>query len=196
MSSIDTLSQTRFAPYREALLETARDSIRHGLAHGRPGQPAMERMPATLREHGACFVTLHLEDDLRGCIGSLEAYRPLIEDVAVNAYAAAFRDPRFAPLGEVEFEHVELHISVLHPAQPMAFASERELLAQLRPGVDGLILEAGRCRGTFLPAVWESLPDPERFLRELKRKAGLSADFWSEELRVWRYTTESLQEAN
>lgn len=194
LPSTDSLPRARFAPHREALLHTARSSIRHGLARGEPLQPALEAAPAALLEHGACFVTLQLANELRGCIGSLEAYRPLLQDVAVNAYAAAFRDPRFAPLREVEFEQVELHISVLHPPEPLRFDSEQALLAQLRPGVDGLILEAEQRRGTFLPVVWEALPEPDRFLGELKRKAGLQADYWSEDVRVWRYTTESLQE--
>lgn len=183
-----------FAGYRHTLLTTARGSIRQGLEHGRALQPVRDALPRPLIDHGACFVTLHLEQNLRGCIGSLEAYRPLIDDVAANAYAAAFRDPRFAPLHAREFDRLQLHISILTPAQPLAFTSEQDLLDQLRPGVDGLILEAGNRRGTFLPSVWESLPEPGVFFRELKHKAGLSADFWRDDLRVWRYTTESIEE--
>ena len=195
MFSTDMPTERSFAPYRDALLATARASIRHGLERGRALDPALEAMPQPLRDHGASFITLQIERDLRGCIGSLEAHRPLVDDVAANAYAAAFRDPRFAPLSEHEFARITLHISILHPARALQFDSEAQLLEQLRPGVDGLILEAGNRRGTFLPSVWEALPEPERFLQELKRKAGLDMDFWSEDLRVWRYTTESVDEA-
>jgi AmmeMemoRadiSam system protein A len=132
-----------------------------------------------------------MHGELRGCIGSLEAYRPLVEDVAHNAYAAAFSDPRFTPLSETELIDVEFHISVLTPAAPMHFESEADLLSQLRPGIDGLVLEDAGHRGTFLPSVWESLPDAAQFLQHLKMKAGLPADYWSDNLKVSRYTSES-----
>lgn len=140
-----------------------------------------------LREPGASFVTLTLGGDLRGCIGSLEAHRPLLEDVQGNAVAAAFRDPRFAPLGNQEFARVRVEVSELSRAEPLEFESESHALSLLRPHVDGLILEYGRQRGTFLPQVWESLPQPEQFLAQLKRKAGLPADFWHEDIRLSRY---------
>ena len=194
MSSTDA-DLTDFARFRTPLLQTARQSIRHGLTRGEALQPAPETVPPPLCAHGACFVTLHLDRELRGCIGSLEPYRPLIDDVAANAYGAAFRDPRFAPLTEAEFARIELHISILHPAQPLHFESEADLLAQLQPGVDGLILEAGALRSTFLPSVWEALPEPAQFFQELKRKAGLPVDYWSEIIRVWRYATESMADA-
>lgn len=191
MSSTD-VDPTGFASFRIPLLQTARQSIRHGLSQGEALQPAPESVPPPLCAYGACFVTLHLDRELRGCIGSLEPYRPLIDDVAGNAYGAAFRDPRFAPLTEAEFARIDLHISILHPAQPLRFESEADLLRQLQPDVDGLILEAGALRGTFLPSVWEALPEPAQFLRELKRKAGLPVDYWSDAIRVWRYATESI----
>jgi uncharacterized protein len=128
---------------------------------------------------------------LRGCIGSLEARRPLALDVAENAFASAFRDPRFAPLARAEEPRLDLHISVLSEAEQIPVRSEAELLASLRPGIDGVILSAGARRGTFLPSVWEQLPEPHRFLAQLKRKAGLPADYWSAELRVERYTVEA-----
>ncbi len=112
-------------------------------------------------------------------------------DVVENAFASAFKDPRFPPLAAAEFDDLEIHISVLSPATPMMFSSEADLLRQLRPGVDGLILEDGPHRGTFLPSVWESLPQPLEFLRNLKMKAGLPADHWSDRVRVYRYQTES-----
>ena len=180
---------------RRTLLQVARASIEHGLAHGRPLAVDPGRHPPPLAEPGAAFVTLHRGGRLRGCIGSLEAYRPLVVDVAENAYAAAFRDPRFPPLAPEELEDLAIEISVLGPPEPLpAAASEAEAAAMLRPGVDGVILELDGRRGTFLPAVWEQLPDPVLFLRHLKAKAGLPPDGWSPAIRLWRYTTESFGE--
>lgn len=175
------------------LLQLARRSIRHGLDTGRPAL-VEEDAPDTLREHGAAFVTLHKQGQLRGCIGTLEAYRPLVEDVAAHAFDAAFRDPRFPPVSADEFDALHIHIEVLNPAEPISFNSEADLLAQLRPGVDGLILSEGNRRGTFLPTVWESLTTPEEFLANLKLKAGLSADYWTDTLKVERYTTQGFSE--
>jgi AmmeMemoRadiSam system protein A len=180
------------SPDLRALLEVARSSIESGLRTGRPLAPDPLSYPEPLRAVRASFVTLHRDAELRGCIGGLEPLRPLVADVAEHAFAAAFRDPRFAPLVEEELAGLAVSISVLSTLEPLAVASEDELLAWLRPGVDGLVLEANGRRGTFLPAVWESLPDPRTFLRELKRKAGLAPDFWSEALRVRRYTVESV----
>jgi AmmeMemoRadiSam system protein A len=128
---------------------------------------------------------------LRGCIGHLEATLPLVEDVAENAFSAAFRDPRFPALRDTEYAALELHISVLTPAEPLDCNSESDLLRQMRPYQDGLILAEGLRRGTFLPSVWEQLPEPREFLRHLKRKAGLPDDYWSPSLQIYRYETES-----
>lgn len=179
-------------PHRTALLKLAKDSIAHGLQHGRPMPVASEGCSQELQTFAASFVTLHLEDELRGCMGTLEAIRPLAVDIAANAYAAAFHDPRFRPVSQAEFERLDIHISLLSAPESMSFVSETDLIAQLRPGIDGLIIEEGHRRGTFLPAVWESLPEPAHFLWQLKRKAGLPADYWSGTLRVARYTTESI----
>lgn len=179
---------------RRALLALARRSIEHGLHHGAPVSVVLDTQPPAVRALGAAFVTLHRHAQLRGCIGSLEAYRPLACDVAENAYAAAFRDPRFPPLTAAEWGEVALSISVLTPAEPLSCASEEELLALLRPGIDGVILAEGDHRGTFLPAVWAQLPEPRDFLRQLKRKAGLSAEHWSPRMRVWRYQTDCFDE--
>lgn len=176
---------------RESLLALARDSIREGLGGQRLAVRA-DDYPPVLRAPGASFVTLQLDFELRGCIGSLEARVPLALDVASNAWNAAFRDPRFDPLTPHEFEGLDIHLSVLTPSQPMQFTSEDDLLGQLRPGVDGLVIEESFRRGTFLPSVWEQLPEPREFLRALKRKAGLPVDFWSASLRVSRYTTVSI----
>jgi AmmeMemoRadiSam system protein A len=177
---------------RCVLLDTAWRSIRHGLAKGNPLKVEPGQLESPLSEPGASFVTLHVGEELRGCIGSLQAHRPLICDVAENAFSAAFRDPRFPPLKDAELKNINLDISVLSQAERMVFDSEQDLLKQIRPNVDGLILKDGNYRGTFLPSVWESLPDAKQFLQHLKRKAGLPADHWSDKLEVWRYTTESI----
>lgn len=192
MPSTDTTLDTAS---RQQLLEVASVSVRHGLRHHTPLLPEVGRYSAALREPRASFVTLRIADELRGCIGSLEAYQPLVVDVAHNAFAAAFRDPRFSPLREPEYAALEIHISVLSPPHPLHFHSEADLLRQLRPGVDGLILTAPGHRGTFLPSVWESLPRPEVFLNQLKRKAGLREDFWSDDIQILRYTTEAFSNA-
>jgi AmmeMemoRadiSam system protein A len=189
MSSIETTELDR--KQRDTLLTVARQSIDHGLSHGRPLPVNPSDYPAPLQALRATFVTLHENGQLRGCIGTLEAHRALVEDVAENAFSAAFRDPRFAPVSAAEHDQMDLDISVLSPATPMQFDSEQDLLRQLRPGIDGLVLEDGPYRGTFLPSVWEQLSEPLDFLHQLKRKAGLSADYWSPSLKVSRYVTES-----
>ncbi len=147
-----------------------------------------------LAEPGATFVTLTHEERLRGCIGSLVARRPVLVDVRSNAVAAAFADPRFPALAAVEYEHTRVEVSLLSEPRRMAFGTEAEALASLRPGVDGVILEFAAWRSTFLPQVWEQVPDPSTFLAHLKRKAGLPADFWHEEMRLQRYTVTKWKE--
>jgi len=179
---------------RRTLLALARRSIEHGLSEGRPIPVDPFDYPARLAEEGAAFVTLHIAGALRGCIGHLQSVQPLVLDVVENAFAAAFRDPRFPPLAEAELAELEIEISVLSPAEPLAFTSEEDLLRIIEPGRDGLILEDGAARGTFLPSVWESLPQPRDFLRHLKQKAGLSPSHWSDKIRVSRYRTEAFSE--
>ncbi|MCC6134365.1 MAG: AmmeMemoRadiSam system protein A [Candidatus Contendobacter sp.] len=186
MFSIEALSK----PDRVTLLDVARASIRHGLDHGQALPVHLEDYPETLRVPRATFVTLDIGGQLRGCIGALAAYQPLVQDVAAHAYAAAFEDPRFPELRVDELPKLDLHISVLSPPELLQFGSEAELLAQLRPGVDGLILQFRHHRSTFLPSVWEQLPDPYIFLAQLKQKAGLPLDFWSPELQAERYTAD------
>jgi AmmeMemoRadiSam system protein A len=179
---------------RRILLALARESIEHGLRRGRPIPLDTSDYPAVLAERRAAFVTLHARGALRGCIGHLQAVQSLVLDVAENAFSAAFRDPRFPPLTEPELADLAIEISVLSPSEPLTFGSEEELLQMIEPGRDGLILEAGNARGTFLPTVWESLPQPRDFLRHLKQKAGLRPDYWSDDIRVRRYRTESFSE--
>jgi AmmeMemoRadiSam system protein A len=143
-----------------------------------------------LRAPAASFVTLRDAGELRGCIGSIDARRPLGEDVARNAHAAAYRDPRFPPLQPRERETVAVEVSVLTPRVPIAAASEDQALASLRPGEDGVYLQFREASATFLPQVWESLSDPLDFLAELRRKAGLPVRFWHPDIRLSRYTVE------
>lgn len=175
---------------RDTLLSVAWASLRQGLAGGGPLAVRPEVYPPKLAANGAVFVTLQKDGDLRGCIGSLEARRPLVEDVAHHAWDAAFNDPRFAPLRPEELEGLSLHISMLVPPQPLEVTSETELVSLLRPGIDGLILEEGHRRATFLPQVWSQIPDPARFVRFLKRKGGWPERYWSPQMRVWRYEVE------
>ena len=142
----------------------------------------------------ATFVTLKLSEELRGCIGTLSAHRSLLEDVEGNAISAAFKDPRFGPLSAKELIETKISISLLTEPEDIQFDSEEDLLDKIRPGVDGLILSDDYKRGTFLPSVWEDLPDKELFWKHLKRKAGLPIDYWSSTLTVQRYTSVYLSE--
>ena len=168
------------------LLASAREAIAD------PDEPRGEftRGHEWLRSPAASFVTLRAEGELRGCIGSIDARRPLGDDVARNAHAAAYRDPRFPPLQPGERASVAIEVSVLTPRVPLAAASEGEALAILRPGEDGIYLQYLDTSATFLPQVWENLPDPMDFLAELRRKAGLPARFWHPDIRLSRYTVE------
>lgn len=172
------------------MIALARNAIARKLEQPAPELP----QPDWLQQPGAVFVTLTQQGELRGCIGSLEAHRTLIEDVQSNARAAAFKDPRFLPLSRHELAGTRVEVSILSPALPLSFSSESDALAQLRPGIDGVILEYGRHRATFLPQVWEQLPEPRQFMSNLKRKAGLATDFWADDLQLSRYQVEKFKE--
>lgn len=174
----------------DTLLPIARAAIATAL--GQPG--AAHEHAAWLQDPAASFVTLTSERQLRGCIGSLEARRSLIEDVKANALAAAFHDPRFLPLTVTELVSTRLEVSVLSPMQAMTFQAETHALAQLRPGVDGVVFQYGRYRSTFLPQVWEQLPDVHQFMAHLKQKAGLPPDFWHASVQLQRYSVRKWQE--
>jgi AmmeMemoRadiSam system protein A len=167
------------------LLRIARESLAEALGSG--GASGDHDEP-WLREPGATFVTLRRRGELRGCVGSILAWRPLLEDVRRNARASAFHDTRFRPVEPEELAEISVEVSLLSPPEPLAAVSEAEALRRLRPGVDGVIFEYGEHRGTFLPQVWEQLPDPRDFLDHLKAKAGLPRGFWSPEVRLSRYT--------
>ena len=175
---------------RHLLHDIAYQSIKHGLETGKALEINIEQYPPELQLKKATFVTLHRNEELRGCIGILRPVRPLAEDVAHNAWAAAYSDSRFMPLTANELDDLDIHISILGTPEEMDFTSENDLLQQIRPGTDGLILEHGFNKGTFLPSVWESLSDSREFLNHLKLKAGLPADYWSDNIRVKRYTVE------
>lgn len=174
------------------LLRVAREAVEEGVRFRRALELDAALFPAGLRDPRATFVTLRVDGALRGCVGSLEAARPLVADVAHNARAAACADFRFPAIGIEELGRVDPHVSILSAPDPISFASEADLAAQLRPGVDGLILRAGGCRATFLPEVWEGLPDPRTFLSELKQKAGLAPDDWPAGVQAERYTVVSI----
>jgi hypothetical protein len=165
------------------LLPVARSAIANelGIDHA-----ASEDHP-WLRQPGACFITLMAGERLRGCIGTLRAHRALLDDVKLNAVAAAFRDPRFKPLTTTEFTAVAVEISVLSALEPMTVADEQDAVRQLRPGVDGVVFQYGHHTGTFLPQVWDNIGDPAEFLAQLRYKAGLPPDFWDSDVRLSRY---------
>jgi AmmeMemoRadiSam system protein A len=177
------------SPADEArLLAIAHDSLSHGLRHGCALAVEPTEESEALRAHGASFVSLHRADaTLRGCIGTLEAIRPIARDVAENAFGAAFRDPRFAPVASEEVDELHLSIAVLGPYEPIAADSPEALARKLRPGRDGLVLQQGARRATFLPAVWGSLAGPLDFVRALEHKAGITS--WREPVEALRYET-------
>ena len=171
------------------LLRLARNSIEYGLDHDEPVPVDLDSLPADLMEPAATFTTLRLNEKLRGCCGTLEAAHPLAMDVSRSAFQAAFRDLRFQPLARDEFGRIRLEVSVLSPLEVIPVANEADLLNCLAPGTDGLVIVEGARRATFLPKVWESLPEPRLFLAALKTKCGLPDDYWSERLEFFRYRT-------
>ena len=174
----------------QQLHDIAYDSIKSGLSDGKPLAVDLTKLDAALNTKRATFVTLHKHGQLRGCIGMLEPVRALADDVAHNAFAAAFSDTRFSPLRAQELDQLDIHISILGTPEEIFFDSEDDLLKQIRPNIDGLIMEEGHRRGTFLPSVWESVQDKKEFLTHLKMKSGLPGNYWSDSIRIQRYTVE------
>lgn len=174
---------------RSEMLSIARQAIESG-----PGAQVPQETPLApyLTEPAACFVTLESLGRLRGCIGSLEPHRALSADIEHNARAAAFQDHRFAPLQSGE--PINIEISILSAVSPLPVKDEQDLLEKLCPGFDGVVFQAGRYRSTFLPSVWETLPDPKSFMQHLKQKAGLPPDFWSHEVQIGIYRVEHFAE--
>lgn len=187
------MSVTEFnSAQRAEMLSLARESLVLSLAGTRPELPDLDLVPDYLGSLRACFVTLESEGRLRGCIGSLDAHRPLGHDLVLNAVSSAMHDYRFEPLRPDE--PVKISVSVLSLLKPLIVDSESELLSVLQPGIDGVVFQAGARRSTFLPVVWQSLVRPDEFMAELKRKAGLPGNYWSDAVRIWRYHTESFGE--
>ena len=173
------------------LVDLASHSIHYGLTNHRAPTIEPENYPTRLQQLQCSFVTLTLDEQLRGCIGALQPNRALVLDVSENAYAAAFQDSRFSPLTEPLLKDLDIHVSVLSAKSPLTFSDERDLQSQLRPTIDGLIIQCGPHQATFLPAVWTSFPEPIDFLRQLKAKAGINDADQGLELHAWRYTTQS-----
>lgn len=184
MSSINLSNEDQ-----QTCLQLARQSIKHGLEEGRALHVNPSDYSNDLQQHLASFVTLHKDGSLRGCIGALQARQPLINDISEHAYAAAFQDPRFPVLQDNEYVQLDVKISVLSNPELMTFISEEDLLQQIRPNIDGLIIEYGYNRGTFLPSVWEQLSDKKEFLNHLKMKANLAKDWWDNTVKISRYET-------
>ena len=176
----------------QQLLSIARNSIQHGLEKSAAPKIIPGNFPEQLREVLATFVTLKIKGQLRGCIGTTQAISPLVLSVNNNAWSSAFRDPRFNPLTKDEFEKIHISISILTPSTPIAFSCEYDLFGQLRPGIDGLIIEKDNHKATFLPSVWEQLPNPEEFLNHLKIKANIHPDQCPD--RAWIYQSISIEE--
>ncbi|MGH8594044.1 MAG: AmmeMemoRadiSam system protein A [Gammaproteobacteria bacterium] len=175
------------------LLLIAREAILHGVNCQQRRRVTAANYSAALQTRGASFITLTITGNLRGCVGSTESYRSLVEDVTHNAYSAAFEDSRFPPLSPEEYPALEVQTSILSPKEAVLFSSEDDLLGQLRPSIDGLLIEKSERSATFLPSVWASFPDPRQFLDQLKRKARIDdADPGS--LKAWRYTTVSFSD--
>ena len=163
----------------ETLFSIAREALRRStLHHDMRWLPDLDRFPQHLRQPAATFVTLHTDGKLHGCIGSVEPRLPLAWDVAKNAIAAAHHDPRFPPLRPDELDRTEVEISILSPLQELPYRSFEELMAQVRPGVDGVMVERGWQRGLLLPQVWEDIPEPRRFLEHVALKAGAGPEIY------------------
>lgn len=181
-------------PQQKELLRIARKTIADSCRQGLPPEVADASYPAAFYEHRATFVTLQKHNDLRGCIGSLQVRRSLVEDIVHNAFAAAFRDPRFHPVTEAELGDISVEISILSPMTEMTVHSEDDLLKQLIPGEDGLLIESSQHSATFLPQVWEQLPNPRQFLQHLKQKAGIPIDLWPDDIKCSRYQCHKFKE--
>lgn len=180
---------------RAVLLRLARKALEDGVHHRHLPDLDLQTLPPALQQPGATFVTLTRHGELRGCIGALEAYQPLAEDVREHAVAAAMNDYRFPPVSPPELDELEIEISRLTPPQPLEYEHPHELPARLRPGIDGVLLRDGYRRATFLPQVWEKLPDAEQFLNHLCQKMGAPAGLWrTKKLQVFTYQIEEFHE--
>jgi uncharacterized protein len=182
---------------RQTLLRLAREALENGVKGKSPPPLDQSTLTLTLRENGASFVTLTINDGLRGCIGALEAYQPLAEDVREHAIAAALQDPRFPPVDESELNRIRIEVSRLTAPHPLEYSSSEDLLKKVRPHMDGVILKHDHRRATFLPQVWEKIPDPAEFLNHLCQKMGARSNLWCDtKLQVYVYQVEEFYELN
>ena len=175
---------------RNTIKLIAKESIQKGFTTQHALKTNNSDFPPDLQEIKSSFVTLNINNQLRGCIGHLQASQTLIQDIADNAFSAAFRDPRFPPLSANEFPDLQYHFSILNPPENFPVSSEHDLLSRIQPGVDGIVFHYQHHQSTFLPSVWSSLKTPEEFMHHLKLKAGLKGDFWHPDVRIERYTVE------
>ena len=191
MTETDTLTEEE----GKQLLKVARETIQHALFGGESEKAAEPVSPQKFSERRGTFVTLTVNRGLRGCIGHIIPQESLIEGVRVNALNAAFRDPRFRPLSKNEFDHIKIEVSILTEPKPLAYSNAADLMQKLKPGIDGVIIKKGYHQATFLPQVWEQLPDKKTFLSHLCMKAGLSGNAWEHErLEVLTYQVQAFHE--
>lgn len=182
---------------KQTLLQLVREAVEHAVRGKSLPALNLDTRTAALRENGASFVTLTINNELRGCIGALEAYQPLAQDVREHAIAAALEDPRFEPVSESELNRIRIEVSRLTEPQALSYANADELIAKIRPHVDGVILKNSFRKATFLPQVWEKIPEPDEFLGQLCRKMGARSNLWREAtLQVYTYQVEEFHELN
>lgn len=182
-------------PFEEPILiGLASESIKYGLKTHQAGHAMLTKLPPILHHRCATFVTLNKQHELRGCIGSLEVKYPVAEDVVRNAYASAFQDPRFKPLEADELNDISIEISLLSPLAPISYKTEEDLILQLRPGIDGVLIADNQYRGVFLPLVWNKIPDRMLFWQALKQKARMPLNYWSPNVKAWRFTTRIIEQ--
>jgi uncharacterized protein len=180
---------------KQTLLRLAREAMEYGVRGKKLPPLDQNSITPRLHEQGASFVTLTIDGELRGCIGALEAYQPLVDDVREHAAAAALEDPRFRPVDETELNKIKLEVSRLTAPSPLEYSSSEDLLAKLRPHVDGVILKSDFRRATFLPQVWEKIPNPQDFLDHLCAKMGARSNLWrNTKLQVYVYQVEEFHE--
>jgi len=182
-------------PEQEILLKIAREALVNAVHYEPLPEIMFSKLPNSLQEDGASFVTLTINDRLRGCIGTLEAYQPLAKDVQEHAVAAGMQDSRFPNVQPEELPSINIEISILTPKNPVSYSDAQDLLNKIQHGIDGVVLQDGFRKATFLPQVWEKIPDPNKFLTQLCMKMGASGDLWRKKpLQIYKYQVEEFSE--